>query len=353
MSQGLFTAVTGLKACQSQIDVISDNIANTNTTGFKASSVNFENIFVKTFSTGSAPLSNTGGTNPIQIGYGVGISEVSRDFSSGSVQTTGVNSDINIQGEGFFTLNDFDGTSYLSRDGSFLIDSEGKLFNSKGLMVMGTDEVVSDIPSTTNARVPAELYFRVGLDAGGQLALVKVYDGDATVPDVGDDTDFDGLDVVTDGVTKLQSFTIGKEGQITATYDDGNKLTVEGEPTRALKFFTSSGLETSSTTVLQVQDESVKVAELQLQMAKVLNPKGLVAQSGNMFLLGANSGAPIYGVGGKAGLGQVEAGGLETSNVDLANEFANMILAQRGIDANSRTFGAQNQIIRTIVNIGR
>ncbi len=353
MSQGLFTAVTGLKACQSQIDVISDNIANMNTTGFKASSVNFENIFVKTFSTGSAPLSNSGGTNPIQIGYGVGISEVSRDFSSGSVQTTGVSSDLNIQGEGFFTLNDFDGTSYLSRDGSFLIDSEGKLFNSKGLMVMGTDQVVSDVPSTINARVPAELYFRVGLDANSQLALVKVYDGDDAVPAVAADSDFDGLTIVSDGVTKLQSFTVGKEGQITATYDDGNKLTVEGEPTRDLKFFTASGLETSDSSMLQIQNQSVKTAELQLQMAKVLNPKGLVAQSGNMFLLGANSGSPIYGTGGKAGLGIIEANGLETSNVDLANEFANMIIAQRGVDANGRTFDAQNQIMRIIVNVGR
>ena len=240
-----------------------------------------------------------------------------------------------------------------ARDGSFLIDSEGNLFNSKGLKVMGTDQTVSDTPSMTSARIPAELYFRVGLNDDGSLGCVKVYDGDAIVPDVADDDDFDGLTIVSDGVTKLNSFTVSKGGDIEATYDDGNKMTVEGVPTRTLKFFTGSGLETSDTDILQIQDEAVKAGELQLQLAKVLNPKGLVAQSGNMFLLGANSGKPIYGTGGTAGLGTVDAGGLETSNVDLANEFANMILGQRGIDANSRTFDAQNQIVRTIVNIGR
>ena len=441
MSQGLSTAVSGIRANQSKIDVISDNIANMNTVGFKSSLVNFENVFVRTMSSGTAPGSNIGGTNPLQIGLGTTVGEISRNFNGGTVQSTGRSTDLNVQGLGFFTLQDSEGSLVLTRAGNFSLDSEGYLVNPKGLKAVGSVQMSSTSGSSTPIRIPQALFLdtttapitstdlltnfdsttisagTITLDDGTTTATITISpnetiqdvltdidnsgisgiataidpatgaltitaDNSLTIGAIGDTSNF--LDVTglsnaaevgagpftytssalnansvlirpadsSNNTFALTAFSVGKDGSIEATYANGDKITVAGEPTRELLYRTSTGREIESSGIT-VMGNAVRAYELQMQMANVINTKGLVAQAGNIFTIGPNAGYATFSYGKSGGIGSIESGGLETSNVDLPSEFSDMILAQRGIDANSRTFNTQNQIMSVIVNLGR
>jgi flagellar hook protein FlgE len=103
MSQSLYTAMGGISAAQTDLNVVSNNIANLNTTGYKSSSVNFSDVYYTTLSSGTGTSQTTGGTNPMQVGIGVQVSAISKDFSSGTWVATGKTTDLMIQGGGFFT----------------------------------------------------------------------------------------------------------------------------------------------------------------------------------------------------------------------------------------------------------
>lgn len=137
MGRALFTAVTGLKAQQTKLDVVANNIANVNTTGYRSSRILFQDLFSQTLSGPSAPAGATGGTNPRQIGLGVQVGSIDVNHSQGSLVTTGINSDLAIQGNGFFVLSD-GVTNVYSRDGSFTVNSVGTLTDpATGMRVQG------------------------------------------------------------------------------------------------------------------------------------------------------------------------------------------------------------------------
>ncbi|UNC91751.1 flagellar hook-basal body complex protein [Candidatus Contubernalis alkaliaceticus] len=136
MQRSLFTAISGLTNHQTKLDVIGNNIANVNTTAFKSSSVRFQDILNQTLTGATVPQDNRGGTNPIQVGQGMQVASISTDYSDGSPINTGRDTDLSIQGSGFFIVND--GTRDLyTRDGSFSLDADGTLVNSSGYRVMG------------------------------------------------------------------------------------------------------------------------------------------------------------------------------------------------------------------------
>lgn len=442
MSQGLFTAVSGITTNQSKIDVISDNIANMNTVAFKSSEVNFENIFVRTIGSGSPPGSNIGGTNPLQIGLGATIGEISRNFGGGTVQSTGRSSDLNIQGGGFFTLQDSEGSVVLSRAGNFSLDSDGYLVNPQGLKAIGTSAISSTTGSNTPILIPQSLRLDTSktlvsgsellsnldtktitpgsftLTVGTNTASIPVTSSDtlnsiatkingaagigvtaavdgttgkmslscaSTISSVGvtGDTsnflDITGLSSATPTGTgpyvyksdalygnavsvrpadsssntfSLTSFSVGQDGAIEATYANGDKLTVEGTPTRSLLYKTSTGRNIVGSGITVVAN-ATRPEQLQMQMANVINPKGLLSQSGNVFTVGPNSGYANFSIGKSGGMGAINSGGLESSNVDLTSQLSDMILAQNGISANSRSFSTENQIMNILVNLGR
>src|SRR5262245_22110226 len=129
MSQGLFTAVSGIRANQTKLNVIANNLANVNTVAFKSSNVNFKNVFAQTISAGTRPGSNIGGTNPKQVGNGVTVAEIPANFSQGGSLFTGRAGDLLISGEGFFTIERIDpnlGANnqgfFLTRAGNFSLD---------------------------------------------------------------------------------------------------------------------------------------------------------------------------------------------------------------------------------------
>ncbi|WP_405759824.1 flagellar hook protein FlgE [Anaerovibrio slackiae] len=136
MMRSLYSGVSGLKNHQTRMDVVGNNISNVNTTGFKSSRVTFSDTLSQTLSGAASPQGNLGGTNPKQIGLGSSLSSIDTLFTDGSVQSTGVNTDLCLSGSGLFIVKDGD-LSYYTRNGNFKFDKEGYYVNSDGMKVAG------------------------------------------------------------------------------------------------------------------------------------------------------------------------------------------------------------------------
>jgi flagellar hook protein FlgE len=144
----LFTAVTGMEANQQMLDVVGNNLANENTTGFQAQTVNFSDLLYQTLNQGTGPTANLGGTNPVQTGTGVQVESVSTNTQQGTLQTTGNNLDMALQGNGYFVVND-GAQSYYTRDGAFGINADGYLIDpATGDLVQRTGTVGEGGPNS-------------------------------------------------------------------------------------------------------------------------------------------------------------------------------------------------------------
>lgn len=171
MSQSLYTAMSGISAATTALQVISNNIANINTTAFKSSSVEFSDVFYQTISSGSVATESTGGTNPVQVGVGTQVSAVTKDFSTGSWVATGSDTDLMIQGSGFFCVQSSDGSTYYTRDGSFTFDSGGNLVTADGYKVEGTSSIMSTTTSGGTVQVPLSICADVAGTSSATLSL--------------------------------------------------------------------------------------------------------------------------------------------------------------------------------------
>ncbi|MCZ6697341.1 MAG: flagellar hook-basal body complex protein [Planctomycetota bacterium] len=137
LTSALFTGLSGLNASQFQLDVIGDNIANVNTTAFKSSRTLFQTQFARTLTSGTKPNDIQGGTNPSQVGLGVVIGTIQRSFSPGALETTGLPSDLAIEGKGFFVLRSPENERVFTRDGTFTLSADNRLINQDGFLVQG------------------------------------------------------------------------------------------------------------------------------------------------------------------------------------------------------------------------
>lgn len=137
LASALSTALTGMDASQTAIDVAGNNIANSNTVGFKQSTVSFANQFLQTNSLGTSPSGNSGGTNPSQTGLGTEVSEVTQDFSQGTLENTTDSHDLAIQGDGFFVVQGNDGGQLYTRNGEFTTNADNELVTSGGQLLLG------------------------------------------------------------------------------------------------------------------------------------------------------------------------------------------------------------------------
>ena len=236
MSQALHTASTGINAGQSQINVIANNVANINTTAFKAANMTFETLYSRNLSYGSAATNEGGGTNPKQIGLGVKIGGITRDFSSGDFVSTGRDMDLMISGNGFFVVQDSDGKLYYTRDGVFSTDSEGNIVTQSGMKVVAADSPYSNASSGETVKVPKNLSATVTGDpnlgtktlsqlnnakintgtievtVGDRQYTLTVPEGDPTVQSV-----IDSFNQTLDGTGV--SFSITGDGRISYTGD--------------------------------------------------------------------------------------------------------------------------------------
>ena len=157
MSQALHTSSTGINAGQQQINVIANNVANINTTAFKAANMTFETLYSKNLSYGSAATNEGGGTNPKQIGLGVKVGGITRNFTSGDFVSTGRDMDLMISGNGFFVVQDSEGKLYYTRDGVFSTDSEGNVVTQSGMKVVAAQSPYSNSSSGETVQVPKNL----------------------------------------------------------------------------------------------------------------------------------------------------------------------------------------------------
>ena len=157
MTQALQTAATGINVGQQQINVIANNVANINTVAFKSANMTFETLFSNTLSHGSAATKEGGGTNPQQIGLGVKIGGISRNFEIGTFVNTGRDTDVMISGNGYFVVQGDDGKQYFTRDGVFTTDSNGNLVTQSGMKVLGASSPYSGTASNTTVRIPTNL----------------------------------------------------------------------------------------------------------------------------------------------------------------------------------------------------
>lgn len=396
MLRSLFSGISGLRSHQTMMDVVANNIANVNTTGFKASNVIFEDTLSQIIRSAGAPGAGVGGTNPAQIGLGVQVGTIQTNFLQGSAQTTNKPTDLLIQGDGFFVLKAGNEQVY-SRAGAFTFDTEGYLVNSDGNYIQGfpavggvvdpygtpTDirlQVGSTIASTPTTDV--EIGGNITADntnpitlsptaydirgAGHPLTTVFTYNGtDGYDVDITDTTD--GT-VGTGSVTFLPSGSPNLPATASITLADGTVVTMDlsgltnynGQASISVK--ASNGFPAGSLsqfqiapngTVIGIYSNGVKENVGQIALANFNNPGGLERLGDTTYRSSPNSGLAQIGVAGTGGRGVMQSGILEMSNVDLGMEFTNLIIAQRGFQANSRVITSSDEMLQELVNIKR
>jgi flagellar hook protein FlgE len=382
MPQGLFTAASGIRANQVSLDVISNNIANVNTTGFKSAKANFATVFSNTVSGGTPANGSLGGTNPKQVGNGTYVQEIAANFSQGGTQFTGRKSDLLIQGEGFFVVaQDASPTGvpsfFLTRSGNFSLDSGGNLVTAAGNRLRGTSSLDGASPDT-NGLINLPLRFQVAkfIDAS-QNVLGTSIGGVASVPaDFAANATARSITPVTTDIktVTLVNYSIGTNGAITGTYSNGDRLSVRPNPnpttgTTEIVHFPSEGgtyaainpQATDAGSVGQLAGalavftnssataDPMQGQQMQLQAATVTNPEGLLLEGNNNFNQSVNSGQIFFGTPGSGSRGAIQSGALESSNVDLAGEFTNLVVIQRGLEASSRLIRAQSEVLQNII----
>lgn len=424
MAVGSFSAaLSGLTANATALSVVGNNLANINTVGFKASTVNFSDLVSQTVGGSSF--------NPMQIGLGVGTSAITPNFSQGSPESTGTATNVAIQGNGFFVLKNGSGGLEYSRAGDFTFDNNGNLVSPDGSKVQGytalnANGTINSTGQPTDITVsPGALQPPVGtteftpmqnLDASAATgdtatASIQIYDALGT-PHVGTITftkasantwnyavTFPGADVsggtagtpfaITTANNGTGQFVFNTDGTLktvqagsnaaaapadftitTPAWTDGAAasslswgiLDTNGNPTltqytaaSATSSVSQNGSAPGQVTGVSITSDGTitatfgagqTVSVAQLAMANFNNPNGLVKLGNTAFGQSQASGVANVGVAGTGGRGTLIGSALEQSNVDMGQEFTNMILAQRGYEANAKSITTSDQILQ-------
>ncbi len=259
MNPALWISKTGLDAQQTRMSVISNNLANVNTTGFKRDQAIFQDlIYQNRRQVGGQSTEDSRIPTGLSLGTGVRVVATEKLHNQGNIVQTGKSLDIAILGRGFFQIQQPDGTISYTRDGTFQMDADGQVVTSQGLLLQ---------PALT---IPAD----------------------------------------------AQSLTVGQDGTVTVL----------------------AGNNTTPTTIGNIQ------------LADFVNPSGLQPDGNNLYLETASSGSPTTGTPGLTGLGILENGALETSNVNVVEELVNMIETQRAYEMNSKVISTTDQMLQYISN---
>lgn len=418
MIRSMFTAISSLNLHQKYLDVVANNLANANTTGYKSNRVMFQEQFAQMLAPGSAPTATQGGTNPTQIGLGVGMGFVSPNFTQGTLQNTGRNLDLGVQGDGFFVYGQ-DAVRRYSREGSMGLDAEGYLVNAaSGLRTQGwlagaagidPSAPVEDIQIDTSrslAKATENVFpggnLSANTDGAGTINVTMgVYDSLGALQQAGVRFTRGGAAGTPTNVWTWQvmdtSVTppVAGTGTGTVTFDANGQIDADNDPTvgtdatipgsagsttpipvtidfsklTQLTAATSAtvtrqdGLAAGTVTDIYISPSDGNISLVysnglaeqvgQVALARFKNPSGLIQGAGTTFLAGLNSGEAEIGAAASGGRGTIASGNLEASNVDMAQEFTNMILAQRGFQASSRVITMSDEILQELVNLKR
>jgi flagellar hook protein FlgE len=271
MLTSLDSGTSALLQFQDEINVVANNIANVNTVGFKSADISFEDTLSETLGSNSA--------GSLQIGTGVTTASITNNFTQGSLTSTGVESNLAVNGSGFFMVKDpASGDTYATQDGDFTVDNNGYLVTSSGLRVQG--------------------YSDSGLTTLGDIQINN------TGAPAGD-------------TSPVQSYSIGADGKVSVLLADGTSFT-----------------------------------RGQVLLQNFTDPQQLMKAGDNLYTglsLAGPMAAPV--APGSSGLGSLQAGSLEMSNVDLASELTELITAQQAYSANSKVITTSNDILETVVNM--
>lgn len=393
MLRSLYSGISGLRSHQTMLDVTGNNIANVNTSAFKASAVQFQDTLSQLTQGVAGPQAEAGGTNPAQVGLGVRIAGISTNFAQGSTQATGRATDMMISGDGFFVTRQ-GGETLFTRAGSFDFDAQGRLVSPDGAIVQGWAavngqindggavgnitlplEVISSAAVTTGATVGGNLpddaldgtelvrdvqvYDAAGVSRNLSLIFTRVDDGTTdgwTVNETGGNsvdaanltfasgTSTGATQLLVGGITVDLSALTGFAGLTTVDITSQN-----GRDAGALQSFTVSA---DGSLIGSFSNGSSQVIA-RIALATFVNPGGLEKAGASAYRATFNSGAAELATPGDPGVGSLAGGALEMSNVDLSQEFTNLIVAQRGFQANARIITTSDEVLQELTNLKR
>jgi len=322
----LTSGVSALDSFESGLEVIGNNIANVNTTGYKDQTVDYADSFSNVLSEATPSAATTTGTPTVQteqVGTGVEVASINTNFAQGTLTTTGSNSDLGISGAGYYVVRDpSNNTDYVTRDGSFQLNDQGYLVTSQGYRLQGLCNGSASYAAT--------------VDATGGLVYTQTPTPPTTVGDIqinfnmsiGNGLTNNTGGAFTDaqvaaGAPAMENYTVDTSGNVVETLSNGDTF-----------------------------DRG------QVLLQNFQDPNALVREGNNLY--GNTSAAgPLGGIGlsaanntpGSGGLGSIEVGTLEGSNVDLSQEFANLITAQRSFQAASRVITTSDTVLDEIIHL--
>jgi flagellar hook protein FlgE len=407
------TSVSGLTAAENALSTISNNLANLNTTGYKEMTANFGALFYQF-------LGDSGSGDPLQIGDGATIDSISTDFNEGTTESTGVNTDMAIQGNGFFVVQN-NGVQEYTRAGDFTINALGNLVDANGDNVMGyaaTNGVINpsatlaplQIPNgiSSPAQATTQVGFGLNLEASAYNSAspesfsepIVVYDSlgvshtltfsftqtannqwayQITIPaaDVGSTGTPVSVGTGTlqfDGNGNLKSPTSNVAVSITTLADGASGLNftwqlfnsqgtsniTESGAASAASNISQNGFAGGTLTSFNVTSDGViqglfsngqTITLGQVALANFANPQGLNNVGDNNYASTISSGAATIGPAGTGGLGTIQDGALEQSNVDMASEFTKLIMAERDYQANAKAIMTADDVTQTAISL--
>ncbi|APC48626.1 flagellar basal body rod protein FlgG [Virgibacillus halodenitrificans] len=286
MLRSMYAGISGMKGFQTKLDVIGNNIANVNTSGFKKGRVTFQDMMSQMTSGAQGPTATRGGVNPNQVGLGSQLGTIDNIHTQGFRQTTNSPLDFALEGDGMFVVADDlqpnldDSNVSYSRAGNFYLDDDGYVVNPQGLYLIAV-ELDENGDTVTNP--------------DGSLKYTQIQ-----IPE------------------NAKSFSVQSNG-IVNYIDDSGDTKISG----------------------------------QVLLANFSNPAGLQKDGSNLFLNSENAGFSGYVLPESEGSASIISGSLEMSNVDLSEEFTEMITAQRGFQANTRIITTSDEILQELVNLKR
>ena len=413
----IFTGVSGLRAHQFAVNVIANNIANINTIAFKAGRVSFQDALSQTLRPASAPTEGgRGGTNPKQVGLGVTIGSISNLMSQGNLKPTGRVTDLAVEGAGFFVLGDAAGM-YFTRDGVFELDANNVLVHATtGMKLLGwradpltgeiqassmltpQSELIIPLGGKSVARPTSQVEYQSNLDASAavgdqvtstfyvydslgeshqmDLAFTKTAAGEWSWEIASPDADpasppstgtlqFD-VDGQVDPASAVGTFTLdladanGADDPISCQISFAEVTQLYGQST--IQMQSQDGLPMGTLQSFYIDQSGLITGNYtngmferlgQIALASFANAAGLDKLGGNLYSQSTNSGLPTVVKPGTADAGNMASGHLEMSNVDLAEEFANLIVISRGFQANSRVITTGDEMLQELLNIKR
>src|SRR5215218_186762 len=422
MLRSMFSAISGLRAHQTKMDVTGNNIANVNTVGFKGSQTVFQDTLSQVIRAGGAPAADRGGTNPAQVGLGVKVAAITTNWTQGATQSTGRSTDFMIEGDGFFVTRNSSGEQLYTRAGSLDFDAQGKLVTPDGSILQGwkadangvvnANGAIEDLsvpygqlvnPSATTSGVvqgnipsdaavgatvqtnitmydaqgnPQKVFYNFEKTAANTWEMT-VTDAAGTVIPFLDASDDPIVDTSTPPVPVPATVSFDSSGNLTSSgtlrfgptlaswsdpvsvdmtgmtqFGGSNTLGAPEQNGYALGSLQSFQLGADGT-IMGVYSNELRQPIGRLALASFNNPGGLEKAGNSSFRVGVNSGVAQVGVAGAGGRGALMSGALEMSNVDLAEEFTGLIVAQRGFQANSRVITSSDEILQDLVNLKR